>query len=275
MKKGIKWMMILSIVFCLLGIGVITAGAMMGGGYYLKQTLKVADRWDGVILEKPGSMEFPLEEARQYENIRKLKADVDGIVFFQESEELGEGQIMIAKADGGEDYEYSQEGDTLKIDLPWSSRRNRESFENRIMIMVPTGYPLDAIDIEVAAGVFQAETMEAGEISLQVKAGTIEVEQANVDKLKLESDAGWIQCRADVAREVSVDSDIGEILLALKGEKEDFDYELECAAGSIVLMDSESEEYQGLHYEKNLDYGAEKKAELECSAGSITVSYWK
>ena len=134
---------------------------------------------------------------------------------------------------------------------------------------------MDAIDIEVAAGVFQAETMEAGEISLQVKAGTIEVEQANVDKLKLESDAGWIQCRADVAREVSVDSDIGEILLALKGEKEDFDYELECAAGSIVLMDSESEEYQGLHYEKKLDYGAEKKAELECSAGSITVSYWK
>lgn len=275
MKRGVKWMLILSAVFCLLGIGVIAAGATMGGGYYLTQALRAADRWDGVISEKPGSMELPLEEVYPYENIRKLKADINGAVFFQESEELTEGQITIAKAGKGEDYEYFQEEDTLKIDWPKRSRRNRDTVESSITILVPAGYPLDEIDIEVAAGTFEAKAMEAKEISLQVKAGAVEIEQVKADKLGLETDAGWIRCRADVAREVSADSDLGEIVLELKGEKEDFDYELECSAGNIVLEGGELEEYQGLHYERTLEHGAAKKAELECSAGNIIVSFWK
>ncbi|MCI8661336.1 MAG: DUF4097 family beta strand repeat protein [Lachnospiraceae bacterium] len=304
MKKVIKWMVIFSVVFCVLGIGVIAAGAMMGGGHYMRQALRIADRWDrtfedweekwdrererewdawenaGItvneaLLEAPGSMENPLEGSFFYENIRELEADVDGIVAFMEAEDLSPGQVMIVKGEDGEDYEYRQDGDTLKIHWPSRYGRGKEAFGKTITILVPVGACLDEIDIEVAAGTFQADVMRAKEISLGVKAGVIEVGRAETDSLELEVDAGQILCRADVAREVSADSDLGEILLELKGKKEDFDYELECSAGLIILKDDEEEEYQGLHHETTMDNGAGKKAELECSAGSITVTYWE
>lgn len=317
MKRLVKWMLILSVVFFVLGTGVIAAGVMMGGGYYLGQALRAADRWDddfadwgrdfpgreevvtdwetdvpgskgfpdregfldseelpdGVISERPGSMELPLEGAHLYEDVRKLEAEVDGKVFFQESSELSDGQIRISRSGDGEDYEYRQEGNTLKIRWPRHAGRLHESLGNTIMITVPAECPLEEIDIEVAAGAFQADIMRAREISLQVEAGAIQVMQAEADKLELEADAGQICCQANVAREVSAESELGEILLDLAGKKEDFNYELECSAGSIVLQGSEPEEYQGLHHEIRLDHGAFKKAELECSAGSIVVSY--
>lgn len=302
MKKTIKWMIIFSAVFCVLGIGVIAAGAMMGGGHYMRKAFKLTDRWDEryeywekrweekweqdvvestgtaateALADAPGSIENPLEGSFSYENIRKLEADVDGTVIFMESEELSPGQVLIAKGEDGEDYEYRQDGDTLKIHWPSRSRRGRESLGKTITVLVPAGSCLDEIEIQMVAGAFQADVMRAKEISLEAKAGVIEVGQAEAESLKLEVDTGQILCGADVAREVSADSELGEILLKLKGKREDFDYELECSAGIIVLKDSKPEEYQGLHHEITIDNGAGKRAELECSAGSITVAYYE
>ena len=99
------------------------------------------------------------------------------------------------------------------------------------------------------------------------------VRHGEADDLELEVDAGQIICQADVAKKVSADSDLGEILLTLKGKKEDFNYELECQAGRIVLEDDQPAEYLGLHHKEVLDNSAGKRAELECSAGNIVVSY--
>lgn len=285
MKRLIKWMLILSVIFCLLGIGVITAGAMMDGGYYLGHALKAADRWDGhweegyraleqVPFLKPGNMDLPAKEVSLYEDIRELEADVAGMVIFEESDELAEGQLRVIKGNDGEDYEYRQEGDTLKIGYPKKRRRGNMNIRNTVTLQVPVNSCLKEIDIEVSAGEFLATAMQADEISLQVKAGRIEVGQGKAGILELESDAGQIVCQADVSRKVSAESDLGDILLSLKGEKEDFDYELECSAGIIALGGSEPEEYQGLHHTSEIDNGAGKKAELECSAGSISVDYY-
>lgn len=299
MKKLIKWMLIFSVFFCLLGIGVITAGAMMGGGLYLGRALRAADRWDydyeewmdEVLPEerradmaesiparkeepaKPGEAELPLKESHQYENIRKLKAELTGAVFFQESADLKDGQVVIAKGDDGEDYEYRQEGDTLKIEGSSRHWRGNEGPYNTITVLVPAGSLLEEADIEVNAGEFQAEILRARELSLEVKAGVAAVKSTEVEELDLEVDLGQILCQADVAKKVSAQSNLGEILLALKGKKEDFNYELECQAGRIVLGGSQSIEYVGDH--QILDHAAGKKAELECSAGSIEVSYWE
>lgn len=299
MKKLIKWMTIFSVFFCLLGIGIITAGAMMGGSHYLGQALREADRWDCDYEEwtdefpqakrgtdvtetivfweeetaEPGDTELPLKAASQYEDIRKLEAEITGTVFFQESAELEDGQVRIAIGDDGEDYEYKQEGDTLKIDGSLRNWRKNENFHNTITILVPVGCYLEKADIEVNAGEFQAEILRARELSVEVKAGMAAVRHGEADDLELEVDAGQIICQADVAKKVSADSDLGEILLTLKGKKKDFNYELECQAGRIVLEDDQPAEYLGLHHKEVLDNSAGKKAELECSAGNIVVSY--
>lgn len=299
MKKLIKWMLILSAVFCLLGIGVITAGAMMDGGYYLGQALRAADRWDGrweewhkdqrlcqeegleaieymdkTPLLEPGSQELPLTKVNVYEGIRELEADIAGMVIFRESEELSDGQVRILRGDDGEDYEYRQEGDTLKITYPEKRKRDGLSFRNTVTVQVPAKSPLKEIEIEVNAGECLAEAMEAEEISLQVNAGQIEVKKGKADRLELEADAGQILCRADVTEKVSAECGLGEILLTLKGGREDFDYELECSAGMISLGGPEPKEYVGLNQKTKIGHEAGKKAELECAMGSIVVDYF-
>lgn len=301
MKKLIRWMVIFSVIFCLLGIGVIAAGAMMGGSRYLGRALRAADRWDHDYedrtdeflrkewrmegakdilacmeeLARPGSGEMPLKESQQYENIRKLKAEVTGTVFFLESADLKDGQVMITKGDDGEDYDYRQEGDTLRINGSLRRWRGNRSLYNTITILVPAGSRLEKADIEVNAGVFQADILRAGELSLEVRAGTVAIKRGEADDLDLEADAGQIVCQADVKKKVSADSNLGEILLSLKGKREDFNYELECQTGRIVLEGSQPMEYVGLNQEEILDHAAGRKAELECQAGNIVVSYWE
>ena len=55
MNRLIKWSVILGIMVSLVGIGVITAGAMMGGGYYLEWVLREAVR-EGWVLRRLGGV---------------------------------------------------------------------------------------------------------------------------------------------------------------------------------------------------------------------------
>ena len=104
-----------------------------------------------------------------------------------------------------------------------------------ITVLVPAGSCLDEIEIQMAAGAFQADVMRAKEISLEAKAGVVEVGQAEAESLKLEVDTGQILCGADVAREVSADSELGEILLKLKGKERILTMSWSARQGSLSL----------------------------------------
>lgn len=291
MKKFVKWMIILAVIFCFLGLGMISGGAMMGGGYYLEQALERADMWDGRYekdktkdrafeassetgeKKESEAQKMSGEEEQVFENIRELEIEAVGTVFYRESGEVEPGQMIIRKESDGEDYDYRQDGNTLKIDRPRTrSLGIQEEKRKTITILVPANEKMEKIEIE-SVGKFQAEGMQAEKISVEVKAGQTVIDRAKTDVLDLEVDAGRIECQADVAQKISAECDAGEIALNVNGKKEDFDYDLECSLGTIVLNGEKPEEYTGLRKEKNIENTGSKKMDLECRAGNITVSY--
>lgn len=304
MKRFMKWMVILGVLISAAGLGMIAAGAAMGGARYAVWALKDAvwrsgyhwEHWhrypdepleavgiyqegeDGTPEEKHIEVTIPrdlengeisVKEEVLFENVRELEVEVFGNVLWKESAELKEGQIRIQKCNDGEDYRYAQKQDKLKI-LPEAYPKG---VMNSIVILVPEGVRLQELHVEASAGEFWADRLQAEEISLESNGAVITVLHVQADQLELEASAGVIECRAEEVREVSAECDMGQIGLSLQGKKEDFSYELECDMGQILLGGTDEGD-QGIHWEKEIENPGVKNVELECRAGAIAVDYF-
>ena len=304
MKRFLKWMTILGVLVSVAGLGMIAAGAAMGGTRYVVWALKDTvwrrgydwDHWHGIMNEIPevfvvhqemedvtlGEKHIEITIPRElengallvkdeisFENVREIEVEMFGNVMWKESDELKEGQIRIQKCNDGEDYRYGQKRDKLKI-LPETYPKG---VLNSIVILVPAGTRLQEIHVKANVGEFWADRLQAGEISLESNAAQVTVLHVQSDQLELEARAGVIDCRAEDVREVYAECDMGQISLGLKGKMEDFSYELECDAGQILFGGSDGGN-QGVHWEKEIENPGGKNVELECRAGVIAVDYW-
>lgn len=318
MKRLIKWLVILGVLFCVGGMGVAAAGAAMGGARYAGRAFHEAgwrighhwDRWhdgiddfdfseDSALPEDSGlpkdsglpdetedflwqeeTADFTMSESQevenrsmketvQYDNIREIEVESFGNVTWKESDELAAGQVRIEKLEDGEDYQYRQRGDELKIlrgVYPGGKM-------NSIIISVSANTRLAEVSIEEKAGEFRADRIQAGELSLEAEGAVIIARNVKADTLELDAKAGEIFCQADVAREISVECDMGDVRLSLDGRKEDFSYEMECNAGQILLGGIGGQESYDTHWEREIINPGGKWMELECRAGNIAVEY--
>lgn len=274
MKRIIKGIVIAGVVLCILGAGTMAVGAAMGGGYALTGIFSHHDWWEDDFWENKNWENGSWDEQIFYENIQELEVDVFGTVIFEESDELEEGQVEIRRSGISDECRFSQKEEKLEIQWPGGKHeRDGSASASTITIMVPADSCFKEIEIQTKAGAFRAKSIQAAKLSLKAEAGVIQVSGGKADELELEADAGKIVCHADVSYLVSAESDLGEINLFLEGKKEDFDYEMECSAGSIILEGEEREEFQGMHREKRIDNAGTKRAELESRAGTIVVSY--
>ncbi len=303
MKHFMKWMTILGVIVSAAGLGMIAAGAAMGGTHYAAWALRDAvwrrgydwEHWhtfpdeileagdiyqktgDGVPKEKDIEIAIPrdlengeltVKEEVLFENVREIEMAAIGNVIWKESDELKEGQIRIQKCNDGEDYRYGQKRDKLKI-LP---ETYPQGIMNSIIILVPKGNWFKELYVEVSAGEFWADGLQAEEIFLESKASVITALHIQADQQELEAKAGVIECQIEEVSDVSAECDMGQIGLSLIGKKEDFSYEMECDMGQILFGETD-EGNQGVHWEKEIDNPGVKNMELECRAGVITVNY--
>ena len=82
--------------------------------------------------------------------------------------------------------------------------------------------------------------------------------------------AGSVTASGDAGKKLEADCGVGELLLNLKGVKEDYNYDLECGIGEIRCAD---ESYSGFGKDYMIDNHAAKNMEIECGIGQITVKY--
>ena len=59
-------------------------------------------------------------------------------------------------------------------------------------------------------------------------------------------------------------------MVGCEGTKSDYNYNLECGVGEIILGD---ETYSGLGGEKRVQNGGNKLIEAECSVGRIQIAF--
>lgn len=392
MKKLIKWMLIIGVICCLLGIGIVTAGVMMGGQDGLKhtglklpsysalyprppqETVAVAEgieessaeaapmetggtapgETDGAVPAEPGggaapaepdgsmsgepgvtvpaepektapespgvaapgnsgemsgsseaapaqseagtgqnravpgsggaspgrhdrhhrSESLPLTAKQSYQGVRNLDLEIcAGTVELCETKEAEADEIIIYHYGGGNLYEVKQDGRDLEIELPDHTRPSNGM--ETLVIGVPVGYSLGELDIEMKAGSFYADMLYADELSMELTAGEISIQDGSVRYLEAEVSAGDIECLAAVSENVGIAVSAGSVDIRMAGEKQDYDYQLQCAGGSIVLEGDEPEEYSALNGSKRIDNHTGRKVELRSNMGTIIVDYQK
>ncbi len=288
MNKVIKWTAVFGIVFCLAGIGVITAGAMMGGmgdlgsymerlgnySYYAPHGVRSVDIIEG--FENDGTVpdDDTMMNSISYpaDSVRKLKIEAgpgEVLIVTEDQENRQDTDIRVEgyALNGVLTYPYDirQEEDELKIeryhdfrDIVGPFRDRSDDYKNKrmetLVVYIPRDHKFHEVEIEAAASEVTVDEIRADKLELELKAGALTINHGAVGELDAE-------CKA------------GSMYLGLEGKKQQFDYELASRVGNIVLADDEEESYAGLSQEKRIDNHAGKSADLECDAGEIFVRF--
>ena len=199
-------------------------------------------------------------------------------------------QIVVTSSD--EDYRCRQELDEDKLEIyvglntgmdfwdadswidgslwkDWVEDLDEE--KPAAQIRIPAGADFRQVDLAVKAGEISMSQVTAEKLDLEVKAGYLEVSGGAVQELDGECKAGELIYEGQVGREMEAECNTGSIQYRIEGSQEDFWYQVEAAAGSILI---DGQEKGVLNRESVIENpGAAKKAKLECTTGAIDVSF--
>ena len=164
--------------------------------------------------------------------------------------------------------------------------------EREIILYVPKNWEsnrLDKVDMELGAGTIDMEGLAADVILLEVGAGQIDtskiicdtldisvgmgevlVKDMQVGTLQAEVGMGHLSMEGSVEEKADVECSMGSMELKLEGSQKDFDYDLECGMGNLVLGE---DSFSGLSSERFIDNGAGKKMNVECAMGEVEISF--
>ena len=125
-------------------------------------------------------------------------------------------------------------------------------------------------ELNVGAGHIALENLKSENTILGIGAGGIEIKKIQTGELSCDAGAGGAEIRGSVDGDCNITCAVGGVSLVLENDEKEFDYRLDCTMGHISLG---KHEYTGLAREKKIDNDGDKKMELNCSLGNISVKF--
>lgn len=272
MKRFVKICAITGLILLLLGLGITAVSAAMGGRYTNSLPSRLASRvwhnhmpwlvrwgddraydWDDWndpddTDRSPGSSQIKTVSDPSYAQARKLDVDIDkGVIRVLEKE--GISQIQVNVQDTYNRTQCYMDEFTLKVKR--ESGRSRGNEAPRIEILIPAGYGLDKLSLDLGA----AECTVLG---------------VTVSKLEIDTGVGAITFSGTVNGDVEIETGVGDVTLNLTGSQDGYNYQVECGVGSI---DVGAEHYSMLSHETHINNKAPYTMELECGVGNIAVNF--
>lgn len=161
--------------------------------------------------------------------------------------------------------------------------------ERRVTVYVPKGEKLDSLDISLGAGSGRVESVNAQDISIEVGAGeltgsNLTAEDAGISvgagsvvfhdcefkESKFDVGVGSAVYKGELTGDADIDCGMGNVTMKLAGEREDFNYDMECDMGRIEV---DRLQYSGMGNHRREDNDASKTMDLDCAMGNITVRF--
>lgn len=294
MNKFIKVCLSIAGILVAFGLVLFVIGAMFGG---IKQTAGIARLGgfnysfsdDGLILstidwdwedEEYAQKEYEFEVA----DIDELKIEVGACRL---NVEQYEGETYKVEAQNVYQLKCFVEDGVLAVD---GTRDISSQIERRrVTIYVPKGVDLDNLDISLGAGSGRVESITAQEIEVEIGAGELEGTDLKAKEVKILVGAGSVvfdDCEFEDTKfdvgfgsavykgvltgDVTVDCGMGNVDMKLIGEREDFNYEIECDMGEVEI---DRTKYSGMGSNKNEDNDAVKTMDLDCAMGHVSIRF--
>lgn len=223
------------------------------------------------------------------DGIRNLDFELGAGQFFIREKDTDDGVITIT-VQGKGDCDYYTEKDTLHVESFKGNHHIGEDLShNQIIVELPKGISFDEVELTCGAAVVEADHLTANDLEVEAGAGDVRVSFANVKKFSANIGAGRVEAsemsaqevdlevgmgeciyQGTITRELDAECDLGNMEITVNGSEEDYNYEIECAAGNIDLGERS---ITGLSAERNINNGAQGTFELSCNMGNITVNF--
>ncbi len=127
-----------------------------------------------------------------------------------------------------------------------------ESAHGNLRIVIPKDKKLKSVKLELGAS--KAEIVDLKADSVEIEIGTGEAIVRGLD-----------------AQSVRAETGVGKMEIQLAGKEEDYNYQVECGIGSIVIGKNS---YGGMGNSQKIENpGAEKNVDLECGIGKIELNF--
>ena len=212
----------------------------------------------------PGSGHHKGEAEYTYKsnNIQRLEVDVQN------------ADITIFTVEDTEEIQYSTnrgkeiarvEGNTLTLEEEISIKEHLE-----LEIYIPAGV-LREIEIEAINGAIAADSIVADNVSIDIDNASVNIQELVVEnKAELQINAGEMVIGYYEGSNLDVECAVGAMMIVCEGNKNDYNYNLECGVGEIIMGD---EIYSGLGQEIHVKNGGTKLIEAECAMGQIQIEF--
>lgn len=302
MKKFTKISLVLSGLFAGIGILLILIASIMGAGFHTLRQMAIDGSfhlWNWHVGENGfyySSSDDDLERGEQGSSFDS--GEVENLVL-----EVGQAEILFADLNESDKitvqlengvkskYSCSLEDGTLTVRYVL---KHHSAIQGGavITIGIPEGMTFDTMDFDIGASSLEinASNFSCSALKMDVGAGDMDAEYLNVtDKmdltlgvgdvdisdgafgeLRLECGLGVLNLGGAVSGDVTAHCGMGEIDLELRGDENDYDYDLSCGMGSLEVNGSS---YGGIGGSKTIrNEGATKRMKLQCGMGNVEVS---
>lgn len=219
------------------------------------------------------------------DSIDELKLEIGGsMVTIEDSDD---GNIYIEGKNVGKMQAYV-EGDTLYVKSVRPANLMDEVKNSTITLYLPNS-SLQLLDVSLGAGQLKLENlavqdmtasigagqllmedMDLGTLKLSLGAGELKAEDVTVENLTASIGAGNMDFSGGIYRSAEISCSMGNVNMELEGEKDDFNYQLNCVAGN---MEIDGDRYSGAAMERYIDNDAAKTITIDCSMGNVEVDF--
>ena len=210
----------------------------------------------------PNGSQDSSQDSNMVNGINRLEVDVQN------------ADITIFSVEDAEEIRYSTnrnkeiarvEGSTLKLEEEISIKEHLE-----LEIYIPVG-SLREIEIEATNGAITADRIIADNVSIDIDSAYVNIQQLVVEgKAELQINAGEMVIGYYEGSHLDVECAVGAMMVVCDGNKQDYNYKLECGLGEILLGE---ETYSGLGQEMKVQNGGTKLIEAECAMGEIQIKF--
>lgn len=302
MKKGWKSFWIACIILGGMGMMLCATGVLMGGSVellsdsyarlYKKQVVKIddgeldydvsgehgnshgSDAVDDATLTAEELENAAGDVAGEYEDIRSLKADLSYINVILKEYEGTTVKVQTKEIDHRlvGDIRYRTDGDELEIELK-NKKKWKKVFANNsglMTISIPKG-SLEKIDVSVGAGTLVVDGLCTKEMDVEIGAGEAVITNMTAENMGVICGAGEAQITGDISGKSKIECGIGTVIYQASGKESDYNYELNCGVGSLKAGGITFEGV--IKGQKITNPGAERKIEVDCGVGDVSVMF--
>lgn len=297
MKRFLKVILIMAVVFGVLGLGLTAGGAAMGAtmgdvgildnglkrilGIFQDHSVTDDNTWDN-----DEAMLTAAENAVNEKGVVSDDLDSSGCVKTYEASAVTDLSCNLKYE---EIVVKTWSKDTIQVDAPGSDQKHVQISNDNGCLKIESSRRLKSSSIEIslpAKKEFQSVTLKIGAGTVEIN-GDFKTEQLSVDigagtfsndgslevkQTDISVGVGNAEIEELTTEKLNGNCGMGNMDISLTGKDTDYNYELKCGLGNLEV-DGEQETALTSGSRMISNPGAEKSVKLECGMGDVNVDF--